>query len=133
MHGDQLWNSQTGFKLKKKPLQMAEKACHEITLVTHTNGQRFTYYRNNCLLERICTHTVVVTIWAVTRAVRAELQYFVKIEIQKRLALFRNPQSFVDWLMEKSKRYNFFLLIWRVFNISSHLIIVWIYVSRADK
>ena len=47
----------------------------------------------------ICTHTVVITIleaWAV----RAELQYSVKIEIQKRLALFRNPQSFV-WKSRK--------------------------------
>ena len=78
----------------------------------------------------ICTHTAVITIlqaWAV----RAELQYSVKIEIQKRLALFRNPQSFVDCSMEKSKRYNFFWLIWRTFNISSHLIIVSIYISRA--
>ena len=53
-----------------------------------------------------------------------------KIEIQKRSALFRNPQSFVDFLMERSIRYNF-LLIWRAFNISSHLIIVLIYISRA--
>ena len=31
--------------------------------------------------------------------------------------------------MEKSKRYIFWL-IWRAFNISSHLIIVWTYISR---
>ena len=41
-------------------------------------------------------------------AVRAELQYSGKIEIQKRPALFRNPQSFVDCSMERSIRYNFF-------------------------
>ena len=40
----------------------------------------------------ICTHTVVIIIieaWAV----KAELQYSGKIEIQKRPALFRNHQS----------------------------------------
>ena len=42
----------------------------------------------------ICTHTVVITI-LLAWAVRAELQYSGKIEIQKRPALFRNPQSFV--------------------------------------
>ena len=40
-------------------------------------------------------------------AVRAELQYSGKIEIQKWPALFRNPQSFVDCSMERSIRYNF--------------------------
>ena len=38
------------------------------------------------------------------------MQYSGKIEIQKRPALFRNPQSFVDCLMERSIRYNFFLI-----------------------
>ena len=41
-------------------------------------------------------------------AVRAELHYSGKIEIQKRPALFQNPQSFVDCSMERSIRYNFF-------------------------
>ena len=36
-------------------------------------------------------------------------KYFGKIVIQKRPALFRNPQSFVDCLMERSKRYNFLI------------------------
>ena len=74
----------------------------------------------------ICVVITILSAWAV----RAEPQYSVKIEIQKRPALFRNPQSFVDCSMEKLKRYNFFWLIWRAFNISSHLIIVWIYISR---
>ena len=39
---------------------------------------------------------------------RAELQYSGEIEIQKRPALFRNSQSFVDCSMERSIRYNFF-------------------------
>ena len=30
------------------------------------------------------------------------MQYFGKIEVEKRPALFRNPQSFVDCLMERS-------------------------------
>ena len=55
----------------------------------------------------ICTRTVVTTIFSAW-AVRAELQYSGKIEIQKRPALFRNPQSFVDCSMERSIRYNFF-------------------------
>ena len=38
-----------------------------------------------------------------------ELQYSGKIEIQKRPALFRNPQGFVDCSMERSIRYNFFI------------------------
>ena len=59
------------------------------------------------------------------------MQYFGKIEIQKRPGLFRNPPRFVDCSIERSIRYNFFWLIWRAFNISSHLIIVWIYISRA--
>ena len=49
-----------------------------------------------------CTATLVITIleaWAV----RSELQYSGKIEIQKWPALFRNPQSFVDCSMERSK------------------------------
>ena len=53
----------------------------------------------------ICTHPVVITIWAV----RAELQYSGKIEIQKLPALFRNPQSFVDCSMERSIRYTFLI------------------------
>ena len=52
----------------------------------------------------ICTHTVVITI-LLAWAVKAELQFSGKIEIQK---LFRNPQSFVDCSMQRSIRYNFF-------------------------
>ena len=37
------------------------------------------------------------------------MQYFGKTEIQKRPALFRNPQSFVDCSMERSIRYNFLI------------------------
>ena len=59
------------------------------------------------------------------------MQYSGKIEIQKRPALFRNLQSFVDCSMERSIRYNFFDWFWRAFSISFHLIIVWIYVSRS--
>ena len=73
----------------------------------------------------ICsTYKVAVT--------RAELQYSGQIQIQKWPALFRNLQSFVDCSMERSIRYKFFSWsAWRAFNISSHLNIVWIYVSRA--
>ena len=42
-------------------------------------------------------------------ACRAELQYSGKIEIQKRPALFWNPQSFVDCWMERSIRHNFLI------------------------
>ena len=38
-----------------------------------------------------------------------KLEYSVKIEIQQRLELFLNSQSFVDCSMEKSKRYNFLI------------------------
>ena len=41
-------------------------------------------------------------------AVRAELQYSGKAKIQKRLAQFRNPQSFIDRSMERSIKYNLF-------------------------
>ena len=54
----------------------------------------------------ICTHTVVITIflaWAVRTAILC------KIEMQKRPALFRSPQSFVDFSMERSIRYNFLI------------------------
>ena len=51
------------------------------------------------------SHRVIV---ALAWAVRAVLQYSGKIEIQKRPALFRNPQSFIDCSMERSIRYNFF-------------------------
>ena len=73
--------------------------------MTHTNGQQSTYYIKQL---SICTHSVVITTlqaWAV----RAELQYSGKIEIQKRPALFPNPRSFVDCLMERSIRYNFLI------------------------
>ena len=43
------------------------------------------------------------------RAVRAELQYSGKIEIKKRPELFRNPQSFVDYSMERSMRCTFLI------------------------
>ena len=106
-------------QVKEKHYRWPTRACHEITLVMHTNEQRFS------ITETIvyCTHTVMITIiqaWAV----RAELQYSGKTEIQKQPELFRNPQSFVSCSMERSIRYKFFLLIWRAFNISSHLIIV---------
>ena len=55
----------------------------------------------------ICTNTAVVTI-LLAGVVRSELQYSGKIEIQKRPALFRNPQSFVDCSMEGSISYDFF-------------------------
>ena len=29
------------------------KACHEITLATHTDGQRFTYHKKSCLSVHI--------------------------------------------------------------------------------
>ena len=29
------------------------KACHDITLMTTTDGQQFTYYRNSCLFVHI--------------------------------------------------------------------------------
>ena len=61
--------------------------------ITETIVYLYTYSSDNHLLA-----------WAV----RAELQYSGKIEIQKRPTLFRNPQSFVDCLMERSIRYNFF-------------------------
>ena len=42
-------------------------------------------------------------------SLKAELQYSVKIEIQKRPVLFWNRQSFVDCSMERSIRYDFFI------------------------
>ena len=36
-------------QVKEKHYRWPTRACHEITFVTHTNGQRFMYYRNNCL------------------------------------------------------------------------------------
>ena len=47
-----------------------------------------------------------LTAWSV----RTELQCSGKTEIQKRPALFRNSQSFVDCSMERSIRYIFFYL-----------------------
>ena len=52
-----------------------------------------------------CSSDNHLTAWAV----RVELQCSGKTEIQKRPALFRNPQSFVDCSMERSIRYNFFI------------------------
>ena len=55
----------------------------------------------------ICKHTVVITIlkaWAG----RAELQHSGKFQILKWPVVFRNLQSFVDCLMERSIRYNCF-------------------------
>ena len=40
---------------------------------------------------------------------RVELQYSSNIEIQKQPALFHSPKSFVECLMERSIRYNFFI------------------------
>ena len=48
-------------------------------------------------VEEIQYESTTLTAWAV----RAELHYFGKIEIQKRPALFRNPQSFLDCSMER--------------------------------
>ena len=42
---------------------------------------------------------------------RAELQYPGKTEIQKRPALFRNPQSFINCSMERSLRYSLRFLV----------------------
>ena len=53
-----------------------------------------------------CTHTAVITILQAS-AGTAELQYSGKTQIQERPALFRNLQSFVDCLMERSIRYRF--------------------------
>ena len=55
-----------------------------------------------------CAHTAVITILYKAWVIKAELQYSGKTEIQKRPALFRNPQSFVDCSMKRSIRYNFF-------------------------
>ena len=56
----------------------------------------------------IYTHIVVITILYPWTG-RAELQYFGKIQIQKRPALFWNLQSFVDCSLERSIRYSFFI------------------------
>ena len=60
------------------------------------------------ITETIVYYSIVITIlkaWAV----KAELQYSVKIEIQKRPAQLRNSQSFVDCSIERSIRYNFLI------------------------
>ena len=62
-------------QVKEKHYRWLTRACHEITLVTFTNGQPFMYYRN-------------------------KLQYSGKLEIQKQPELFRNHQSFVDCSMK---------------------------------
>ena len=55
---------------------------------------------------------------------RAELEYSDRIQTQRWPALFED----LRW---KGRSGMIFLLIWRAFNISSHLIIVWLYVSLA--
>ena len=57
----------------------------------------YTYSSDNHLAVSKIT---ILIAWAV----RAELQYSGKIEIQKRSALFRNPKCFVDCSMERSIR-----------------------------
>ena len=91
-------------QVKEKTLEMAEKSVPQNHL---SDIHKWTTIHIFHKQLSICTHTVVITIF-LAWAVRAELQYSVKTEIQKRLALFWNPQSFVDCLIEKSKRYNFF-------------------------
>ena len=59
--------------------------------ITETIAYLYTYSGNNHLV------------------VSAKLQYSGEIEIQKRPALFRNPQSFVDCSMERSIRYHFLI------------------------
>ena len=49
------------------------KACHEITLATHTDGQRVRYYRNVVHLFVHIQCTVVITIYK--RGLGVELQY----------------------------------------------------------
>ena len=91
-------------QVKEKTLQMANKSVPRNHL---SDAHKWTAIHVLHRQLSICTHTVVITIlqaWAV----RAELQYCGKIEIQKLPALFRNLQSFVDCLMERSIRYTFF-------------------------
>ena len=91
-------------QVKEKTLWMAKKSVPRNHL---SDAHKWTTIHVLQKQLSICTHTVVITIlkaWAV----KAELQYSVKIEIQKQPALFRNFQSFVDCSMERSVRYNFF-------------------------
>ena len=78
-------------QVEEKHYRWLTRACHEITLVAHFNGQRFMYYRNNCLSFK-----------------PGLLELNCNTEIQKQPALFRNHQNFVDCSMERSIRYNFF-------------------------
>ena len=88
-------------QVEEKHCRWLTKACHEITLVTHTNGHKWIHILQKQL--SICTHIVVITI-LLAWAVRPELQYSGKTEIQKQPALFWNPQNFVDCSMERSIR-----------------------------
>ena len=84
--------------------------------ITETIVYLYTYSSDNHLIS-----------WAV----RAELQYSGKTEIQKRPALFRNPQSFVDCSMERSIRYNFLIDLESIqHKLSSDYSLI-IYISRA--
>ena len=66
--------------------------------ITETVVYLYTYSSDNHLISVACS---------------AELQYSVKIKIQTRPALFRNPQGFVDCSME---RYNFLINLESIHN-----------------
>ena len=58
--GAQLWNSQTGFKLKKRTLWMAEKSVPQNHL---SDAHKWTTIHILQKQLSICTHTVVITIF----------------------------------------------------------------------
>ena len=91
-------------QVKEKTLSMAKKSVPQNHL-SDVHKWTTTHVLQKQL--SVCTHTVVTTI-SLVWAIRVELQYSGKIEIQKPPALFRNPQSFVDCSMERSIRYSFF-------------------------
>ena len=85
-------------QVEEKTLQMANKSVLRNHLSDAHNWTPIHVLQKQL---SIYTHTVVITI-LLAWAARAELQYSGKIEIQKRAALFQNPQSFVDCLIERS-------------------------------
>ena len=104
MHGSPIMEFPDWLQVKEKTLQMAKTSVPRNHL---SDAHKWTMIHALQKQLSICTQTVVITILK-AGAVKAELQYSVKIEIQKRPALFRNFQSFVDCSMEMSIRYNFF-------------------------
>ena len=60
------------------------KACHEIALAMHTDGQQVMYYRNVVYLHTCSSDDHLMSV-----AGRAKLQYSGKVQIQKRPAKFR--------------------------------------------